>query len=260
MRYGCYKPRAPFLLAGGVVAGAVGRLLVASYRFSGILGPLLLAAMGRAVSLTSIAAGADGHQPAAPRTVEHPVALIDGSTSCQKELDAKATVADTQVRCCGVALAMTQKPRPSLNGLGFTILGIGLVLPKESVAGHISVGHAGVGWSGRMMAFGSLLGTTKPTPNLASTAHIDENQIHAFAFRRSDLTVLKTVLMCLWWSFRKNQLPEAFASKRTRSTPLRARGRRESDPEENQIHQACAGGENHIQRSRATKTKSPATP
>jgi len=105
--------------------------------------PLGLPAMGRAVSLTSIATGADDHQPAASRTVEHPVALVDGSNSGQKELDAKATVADTQVDCCGVALAMAQKPRPSLNGLGFTILGVGLVLPKESVVGHISVGDAG---------------------------------------------------------------------------------------------------------------------
>lgn len=141
MRYGCYKPRTPSLLAGGVVAGAVGRLLVSPCCLAKALLPLNLPAKGRTVSLTSIATGADGHQPAASRTVEHPVALIDGSTSCQKELDAKATVADTQVRCCGVAWAMTQKPRPSLNGLGFTILGIGLVLPKESVVGHISVEH-----------------------------------------------------------------------------------------------------------------------
>lgn len=145
MRYGCYNPRAPFLLAGGVVAGPQGCLLVSPCCLVQALLPLGLPAMGRAVSLTSIATGADGHQPAASRTVEHPVALVDGSTSCHKGLDAKATVADTQVECCGVALAMAQKPRPSLNGLGFTILGTGLVLPKESVVGHISVGHAGDG-------------------------------------------------------------------------------------------------------------------
>jgi hypothetical protein len=109
------------------------------------LPPLDLPAIGRTVTLAPIATGADRHQAAAPRTVEHPVALVDGSNSGQKELDAKATVADTPDDCCGVALAMTRKPRPSLNGLGFTILGIDLVLPQESVVGHISVGHAGDG-------------------------------------------------------------------------------------------------------------------
>jgi hypothetical protein len=148
MRYGCYKPRAPFLLAGGVVAGAVGRSLVASSRLAEALFPLGLPAIGRAVTLAPIATGADRHQTAAPRAGKHPVALVDGSNSCHKGLDAKATVADTQVDCCGVALAMAQKPRPSLNGLGFTILGTGLVLPKESVVAHISVGHAGVGRAG----------------------------------------------------------------------------------------------------------------
>jgi len=61
------------------------------------------------------------------------VTLVDGSNSRQKELDAKATVADIPDGSSGVASAMTRKPRPSLNGLGFTFFGIVLVLPKESV-------------------------------------------------------------------------------------------------------------------------------
>jgi len=70
MRYGCYNPRAPFLLAGGVIAGAVGRLLVALYRFSDVGGPLLPAAMGRAVALATVAMGADRDLLMAPCAVE----------------------------------------------------------------------------------------------------------------------------------------------------------------------------------------------
>jgi hypothetical protein len=88
MRYGCYKPcgepHARSLLAGGVIAGAVGRFLVALYRFSDAGGPLLPAATGRAVSLAPVAMGADHDRLVAPSAVEHPVALVDGSNSCQK--------------------------------------------------------------------------------------------------------------------------------------------------------------------------------
>ena len=141
MRYGCYKPRTPFLLTGGVVASAVGRLLVAFCRFSDVLCPPLPAAMGRAVALAPVAMGADSHLPVASRTVEHPVALVDGSNSRQKELDATATVADTPDDLCSVASAMTQKPRPSLNGLGFTFFRYGPCL-TEGIAGYVSVGRA----------------------------------------------------------------------------------------------------------------------
>ena len=109
MRYGGYNPRgrpqAPELLASGVVAGAVGRLLVAFYRFSDVGGPLLPATMGRAVALPPIAMGADRHLLVASRAVEQPVALVDGSNSRQKQLDAKATVADTPDDSCSVASA-----------------------------------------------------------------------------------------------------------------------------------------------------------
>lgn len=149
MRYGCYKPRAPALLASGVAAGAVGCPLVASYRFSDVRHPLLLPAMARAVAMASVAQGADGHLPVAPCAVEHPVALVDGSNSRQKRLDVQAIAADTPDDLCGVApaqaRAMTRKPRPSLNGLGFTIFGVGLVLPQESLVGHVSVGRTDKG-------------------------------------------------------------------------------------------------------------------
>jgi hypothetical protein len=84
MRYGCYKPRTPFLLASGVIAGAVRRSLVAPYRFSDASAPLDLAAMGRAVSLAPVAPGADGHLPVASCAGKHPVALVDGPNSRQK--------------------------------------------------------------------------------------------------------------------------------------------------------------------------------
>jgi hypothetical protein len=77
MRYGCYNPRSPALLAGGVVAGPYGCPLVAPSRIADAMSPLQLAAVGRAVALPAVAAGADDHQPAAACAVEHPVALLD---------------------------------------------------------------------------------------------------------------------------------------------------------------------------------------
>ena len=78
MRYGSCKSQAPALLAGGVVAGPQGRPLVAPSRLADTSSPLHLRARARAVALPPITAGADDHQPVAPRAVEHPVALLDG--------------------------------------------------------------------------------------------------------------------------------------------------------------------------------------
>jgi len=77
MRYGCYNPRAPALLAGGVVAGPGACPLVASSRLADASFAMHLAAVGRAVAMPPIATSADDHQPVAPRAVEHPVALVD---------------------------------------------------------------------------------------------------------------------------------------------------------------------------------------
>jgi len=85
MRYGCYKPRTPTFLASGVVAGPVASLLVASSRLADASLALYLAAVGRAVAISAVAAGADDHQPVAPRAVEYPVALLDGQAPATED-------------------------------------------------------------------------------------------------------------------------------------------------------------------------------
>jgi hypothetical protein len=78
MRYGSCDSQTPTLLTGGVVAGPQGCPLVAPSRLADTSSSLHLRARARAVALPPITAGADDHQPGAPRAVEHPVALLDG--------------------------------------------------------------------------------------------------------------------------------------------------------------------------------------
>lgn len=171
MRYGCYKARAPALLAGGVVAGPLRRPLVASSRLPDAPSALRLAAVVRAVALPAVTAGADDHQPVAPCAVEHPVAQVHGSGSCHRGLDAVATAGDTQpISCAVIALAVTQKPRPLRQRPGLHLLGGGLVLPHGLAAGHVSLGYAADGWSSGAIAAGRLWGATRSGVRTRSTA------------------------------------------------------------------------------------------
>jgi hypothetical protein len=172
MRYGCYKARAPALLAGGVVAGSQGCPLVASARLPDAPPALDLAAVDRTVTLPTVAAGADGHQSAAPPAVEHSVALFDGSGSGHRALDAAATVGDIPFHCCVIALAVTQKPRPLRQQPGLRLLGGSLVLPHGLAAGHVSLGRAGAGWSGGAIAAGPPPGATTSGMSTTSRAGV----------------------------------------------------------------------------------------
>ena len=177
MRYGSCNSQPPALLAGGVVAGAQGCLLVALARFPDTSSPLHLAAPGRAVTLPTVAAGADDHQPAAPRAIEHPVALLDGQASCHRELDAEATAGDTQPWCGVIALAVTQKPRllRQQSGLVFSVEAL-FYRPDRRLATRPSLTPA-IRDSAVCSVFGLLSAATKPKTKTTSTACAWGNQI-----------------------------------------------------------------------------------
>ena len=145
MRYGCYNPRAPVFLAGGVVAGSDGCPLVAPSRLAGVLFALHLGTVGRAIALAAVATGADDHQPAAPCAIEHPVALVDDRAPATDGWTQRPPPAILSLIAVVIALAVTQKPRPLRQRPGLRLLGGGPVLPHELVAGHAIIGHAGDG-------------------------------------------------------------------------------------------------------------------
>jgi len=239
MRYGCYKPRAPSLLAGCVVAGPMARPLVAPSRLADASFALHMTAVGRAVAIPAVAAGADDHLPAAPRAVEHPVALLDGRTPATEDW----TPGPPSTTLCLMFVVslwrwhrspgrrITAWASSSRCGPCFTVR-IGGWSRQHRSRRRRSRRRWG---SGGVVAPACVPRPRDPGQEPHPRLRLGVTRSKACAFREPDPRV------CAQKTGRTS-VPEAFASKRTRSTPLRARGRRESDPEENQIHQACAGG------------------
>ncbi len=121
MRYGSCNSRSPALLAGGVVARSQRRLLVSPARLADAPPPLHLSAVSRAITLPPIATCADDHQPAAPRAVEHPVALLDGRAPATEGWTQRPPPAILSLIAVFIALAVARKPRPLRQRLGFVL-------------------------------------------------------------------------------------------------------------------------------------------
>jgi len=122
MRYGCYNSRAPALLAGGVVAGPDGCLLVAPSRFADASFALHLGAVGRAVALPPITTSADDHQPVAAPAVEHPVAFLDGQAPATEGWTKRPPPAILSSLTVVLSLwRWHRSPDCYANGLGFVL-------------------------------------------------------------------------------------------------------------------------------------------
>ena len=189
MRYGCYNSRSPALLASGVVARPGACPLVAPSRLADALFASHLAAVGRAVALPAVAAGADDHQAAAARTVEHPVALVDDRAPATEDWTPGPPPAILSLIVVVIALAVTQKPRPLRQRPGLRFVGGGPVLPHGLVAGHAiitRVGHVACGAS-VTPAMGEAAVRSLPARCRGSEIR-DNNHIHGRRLERTKST------------------------------------------------------------------------
>jgi len=233
MRYGCYNSRAPALLAGGVVARPQGRLLVAPPRLADAPPPLHSGAVGRAVALSPVTAAADDHQPVAPRAVQYPVALLDEAAPATED--------------------WTQRPPPAI--LSSTVLSSlwrwhrspgSLVNPLQAWASSsqwspCSTAPSG-GWS----------------PGRSVTAAIGEAVVCSLPARcrggtRSRARTTSTVCA------RGQPDPGGMRLGASRSIRLQAEEEDNQIQEKTRSTRLAPGGENHIQRLCASRTRTRTT-